>query len=350
MAYTTINKPSSYFTPTLYTGTGSSQSITTVGFKPDWVWIKDRTSANNHREYDIIRGATVELYPNLTDADTTQAQSLTSFNSNGFSLGNLAQVNTNGNNYVSWNWLAANSTTTNTSGTISSTVSVNQTSGFSIVSYTGTGSVANVGHGLGVTPACFITKCRSNAVTSWGMYHQSVGNTAFMELNGTAAKQTNIAYFNNTSPTSSVFTIGTDTINNGNGYTFIAYCFAEVKGFSKFGSYTGNGSSDGTFVYTGFKPAFLLAKSSSTANRQWYIVDNKRSTSDGNNVLNKTLAPNQSNDESWWGTNNYVDFVSNGFKFRDSYDGFNESGGTYIYMAFASSPFVSSKSIPTTAR
>ena len=357
MPYSVIDSPKKYFDTVTYTGNGASpRSIGGLSFKPDLVWSKQRSVAENHNLYDAVRGGANSLRSNLTNAENASSiyGYITSFNSDGvtYTSGgtNNDLNNANGVTFVNWNWLGANTTVSNTSGTISSTVSVNQTSGFSIVSYTGTGSVANVGHGLGVTPACFITKCRSNAVTSWGMYHQSVGNTAFMELNGTAAKQTNIAYFNNTSPTSSVFTIGTDTINNGNGYTFIAYCFAEVKGFSKFGSYTGNGSSDGTFVYTGFKPAFLLAKSSSTANRQWYIVDNKRSTSDGNNVLNKTLAPNQSNDESWWGTNNYVDFVSNGFKFRDSYDGFNESGGTYIYMAFASSPFVSSKSIPTTAR
>ena len=365
MPFSTIDDPKKYFDTQLFTGTNTSgRTFTGLNFQPDMIWGKQRDSANyNHFIVDVVRGGTKFIATNSTASeDTASHGQITSWNSDGTTWsdgtnGTYPRLYYNDNGQLGgsgtrvwWQWKANGAGVSNTSGSITSTVSVNQTSGFSIVSYTGTGSVANVGHGLGVTPACFITKCRSNAVTSWGMYHQSVGNTAFMELNGTAAKQTNIAYFNNTSPTSSVFTIGTDTINNGNGYTFIAYCFAEVKGFSKFGSYTGNGSSDGTFVYTGFKPAFLLAKSSSTANRQWYIVDNKRSTSDGNNVLNKTLAPNQSNDESWWGTNNYVDFVSNGFKFRDSYDGFNESGGTYIYMAFASSPFVSSKSIPTTAR
>ena len=186
---------------------------------------------------------------------------------------------------------------------------------------------------------------QQNNGSNWQVYHKSTGSN-LMQLNTTGAVVTSATFW----PTITSTLVGLSENIQAPTYTSIAYCFAEVKGFSKFGSYTGNGSSDGTFVYTGFKPAFLLAKSSSTANRQWYIVDNKRSTSDGNNVLNKTLAPNQSNDESWWGTNNYVDFVSNGFKFRDSYDGFNESGGTYIYMAFASSPFVSSKSIPTTAR
>jgi hypothetical protein len=360
MAYATIDKPSKYFTAKTYTGTGSTQSITGLEFSPDWVWIKDRTNGSaNHNLFDVLRiwsgdSLPARLYSNTTDAEESTtylgASNLTAFNSDGFTLGTGGNTNTNTNSYVSWCWDANGAGVSNTSGSITSTVSANTTSGFSIVTYTGNGTTgATIGHGLGVAPKMIIVKNRDNAY-NWIVYHATTGNTGDLKLQANGAFGVDSNDWNNTSPTSTVFTVGNNIAVNNSGNSHVAYCFADVKGFSKFGGYTGNGSTDGTFVYTGFKPAFLLAKSSSTANRQWYIVDNKRSTSDGNNVLNKTLAPNQSNDESWWGTNNYVDFVSNGFKFRDSYDGLNESGGTYIYMAFASSPFVSSKSIPTTAR
>ena len=340
MAYATINKGASYFTPTLYTGTGSSQSITTVGFKPDWVWIKDRTSANNHREYDIIRGATVELYPNLTDADTTQAQSLTSFNSNGFSLGNLAQVNTNGNNYVSWNWLAANSTTTNTSGTITSTVSANTTSGFSIVSYTGNGTASTIGHGLGATPKMIITKKRSST-SNWAVYHASLLASQDIRLNLTDAVRTSNGSWNGTRPTSTVFSVQDDDATNLNGATYIGYCFAEIKGFSKFSSFVGNGSSDGTFVYTGFKPAWIMWKRSDGIS-SWGILDTTRDTY---NVATKYLLAEASDAEA---STTFIDFVSNGFKLRTS--SLNASGATYIYACFASNPFVLTDGTPVTAR
>ena len=355
MAYTTINKGSSYFNSVLYTGNATTNAITGVGFQPDFVWCKNRPSILYHGLYDAVRGTgtTKGLSSNSTEAEGANANyiNLTSFNSDGFTLGatvNTNQINKSGENHVAWNWLGANTTASNTSGSITSTVSANTTSGFSIVSYTGTGSVATVGHGLGVTPACFITKCRSNASTAWGMYHKSVGNTAFMELDGTAAKQTNIAYFNNTSPTSSVFTIGTDTINNGSGYTFIAYCFAEIKGFSKFGSYTGNGSADGTFVYTGFKPAYVMTKCSSTggAGYNWQVWDNKRNTY---NAVDTQLRPNTTEADNT-DVSYSMDFVSNGFKMRGTSTNQNGSGATYIYMAFAENPFVSSTQIPTTAR
>jgi hypothetical protein len=354
MAYATIDKGSKYFNTVLYTGTGATRSITGAGFQPDWVWIKERSaSASAHNLSDAVRGAGKALFSNTTDAEydygTGTGGNLRSFDSDGFSLGTATQTNDNGTTFVSWNWLGANTTVSNTSGSITSTVSANTTNGFSIVSYTGAGGTSTVGHGLGVAPSFYIVKRRNDTGFDWFCYHKSLGATKFILLDTSGAEQTSDLW-NDTSPTSTVFNIKTYGSVNASGGTYIAYCFAEVKGYSKFGSYTGNGATDGTFVYTGFKPAFLLAKSSSTASRQWYIVDNKRSTSDGNNVLNKTLAPNQSNDESWWGTNNYVDFVSNGFKFRDSYDGFNQSGSTYIYMAFAENPFVSSKSIPTTAR
>ena len=352
MPYSNIDKPSKYFEPVLYTGNNANNRTinTTENFQADLFWIKARSTGASHILNDILRSSGY-LLSNATSAEgaySSLSWTNTAPASTGFTIdyGSNGSINGTGTTFVSWCWKANGTGVSNTSGTISSTVSANTTSGFSIVSYTGTGSVATVGHGLGVTPACFITKCRSNSGTSWGMYHQSVGNTAFMELNGTAGKQTNIAYFNNTSPTSSVFTIGTDTINNGSGYTFIAYCFAEVKGFSKFGSYTGNGNADGTFVYTGFKPAFVLLKSSSNSGWHWRLSDNKRDNF--NSANNKNLFPSTSDAEVT--SEKDVDFLSNGFKLRTNDNGVNTSGWTIIYMAFAENPFVSSKGIPTTAR
>ena len=351
MPFSNIDKPSKYFTAKLHTGTGSAQSITGLEFAPKFTWIKDRTSANNPRVYDIIRGATVELYPSLTDGDITQAQSLTSFNSDGFSVGTLAQVNTNGNNYVSWNWRGSDSSAvSNTSGTITSTVSANTTSGFSIVSYTANNSLnKTVGHGLGVAPKMILIKVRNNTAdpTGFVVYHASNGANYSMNLHLTNAKVSNTTSFSNTSPTSTVFSVGDDGGNWGTNfstYNYIAYCFAEVKGYSKFGSYTGNGNADGTFVYTGFKPAWIMVKGSSFAGDNWNIRDNQRTPI---NPANKNLLANDSRaEEPYYAT----DLLSNGFKARTSEAGHNSSGQTYIYMAFAENPFCSSKGIPTTAR
>ena len=343
MPYTVIDKGSKYFNTKLYTGNGSTQSITGVGFQPDFVWIKDRSDAYDHRLTDSVRGATKLLYSSLTNAEATEATSLTSFNSDGFSLGSANGVNSNTDNHVAWNWLGANTTVSNTSGTITSTVSANTTSGFSIVSYTGTGANATVGHGLGVAPAIIIFKSRTNGATNWFMYNKNIGATHHLVLNETGASSTSSTLFQDTNPTSSVFSIGTNTNTNQSTATFIAYCFAEVKGFSKFGKYTGNGSADGTFIYTGFKPAYVMIKRTDTTNG-WFLHDNKRNEY---NVVNKLLEANTSGAET---TFSNLDIISNGFKIRTSDSAVNASGGTYIYMAFAENPFVSSKGIPTTAR
>jgi hypothetical protein len=345
MPYTTIDKGSSYFNTVTYTGTGASNARTGVGFKPDWVWIKGRSGATDHGIYDAVRGVQKQLESNTTTAETTETTGLTAFGSDGFTVGALAQLNTSSATYVAWNWLGANTTVSNTSGTITSTVSANTTSGFSIVTRTGTGSLGTVGHGLGVAPKMIITKKRS-AVDAWGVYHASLGATKFLILNTTASEGTSGAPFNNTEPTSSVFTVNTRAGFNGSGETFVDYCFAEVKGYSKFGSYTGNGSTDGTFVYTGFKPAFIMVKRTDST-YSWYIFDNKRS---GYNVDNDSLSPDLATEEFDGQTYAFIDLLSNGFKMRDTFAGRNGSGGTFIYMAFADSPFVSSKSIPTTAR
>jgi hypothetical protein len=246
--------------------------------------------------------------------------------------------------YVGWGWKANGSGSSNTDGDITSTVSASTTSGFSIVSYTGTGSNATVGHGLGVAPQMIIVKNRDGGTDNWGVYHKELGANNWLKLNTTDATATDTVIWNNTAPTSSVFSVGTSVGTNESGENFIAYCFAEKKGFSKFGSYTGNGSTNGTFVYTGFKPAFVIYKKSSASATDWIMVDNKRNTF---NVLNKELYSNESASE---GTVDLLDFTSNGFKCRRTHTSQNESGQTYIYMAFAENPFVTSTSIPCTAR
>ncbi|NBW12404.1 MAG: hypothetical protein EBR82_30665 [Caulobacteraceae bacterium] len=353
MAYTTINKGSSYFNTVLYTGNGTTQSITGVGFKPDWVWLKSRNNTYYHNLYDAVRGFSSVygrvLFTNDTLAEDANA-GLTSFNTDGFSLGSEVGQNGNATTYVAWNWLGANTTVSNTSGTISSTVSANTTAGFSIVSYTGNGSNgATIGHGLGVSPKMVIVKSRSNT-GDWAVYHASLtaGNMVF--LNTTGASGT-ISGFDNggINPVSSTtFTTAQGGVSQNNvntsGRTYIAYCFAEIRGYSKFASYTGNGSTDGPFIYTGFTPAFIMCKKYSSTGA-WVIQDNKRAYSF--NVHAADLNPNYSEAEE---SNGSVDLLSNGFKMRNTDGDNNASGQTYIYMAFAENPFVTSGGIPTTAR
>jgi len=343
MAYTTIKKPSDYFNTVIWTGTGSSNAITGVGFQPDWTWIKNRSqAASNHRITDAVRGVTKEIYSDLTASEGTNTDGLTAFGSDGFTVGSSADYNGNGNNMVSWNWLGANGTASNTNGSITSTVSANTTSGFSIVSYTGTGSVATVGHGLGTAPAMVIVKNR-DATSTWITFHKSLPNTNAVFLNLTNASTSGgTGYWNNTSPTSSVFSIGTDTANNVSGNNHIAYCFAEVKGFSKFGSYTGNGSDDGIFIYTGFKPAFVIIKSTSI--NTWIMLDNKR----GSYNVNQSKLFADANSVENTDTSNGIDFLSNGLKLRRNNSEINTSGQSYIYMAFAEEPLVGDN--PCTAR
>ena len=346
MAYTTIDKSDEYFNTVLYTGNGSTQSITGVGFQPNFVWIKQRNGTYYHRLIDSVRGATKELYSNGTDAEATEVNSLTSFNTDGFTLGSLGAVNSSGDTFASWNFLAGGTAVSNTQGSITSSVSANTTSGFSIVSYTGTGSAGSIGHGLGSTPKMIIKKKRSGA-DAWNVWHTSIGDgSKALYLNLTNAIDTNANYASNV-PTSSLFYVGTDSMINASSATYIAYCFAEKKGFSKFGSYTGNGSADGTFIYTGFKPAFVMIKASSLAGENWYLIDSTRSTYNPSILY---LSPNNSGAEASPGSGQFFDFLSNGFKLRVSGSYSNSSGATYIYMAFAENPLVTSGGTPTTAR
>jgi hypothetical protein len=340
-----IDKPSDYFNTKLYTGTGgSSNSVTGVGFQPDWLWLKSRSNTYPHFIYDVVRTNRSALFSNNTNAEDTGASNqMTSFNSDGFTVvddGGSVGTNASGATFASWNWKANGAGSANTDGSISSTVSANTTSGFSIVSYTGTGSVATVGHGLGVAPKMILFKNRTTA-SNWLVYHEAIGNTKNLYLDATNAEHDRSDTFNDTSPTSSVFTVGTADLNTS-ANSIIAYCFAEKQGYSKFGSYTGNGSADGTFVYTGFKPAFIIVKSATEA-RNWRLWDNKRSTY---NLTDKILYPDLSNAEATGDSE--IDMLSNGFKLRKTSD--NTSGETYIYMAFAENPFVTSTGVPATAR
>ena len=477
MAYTTIDKPTDYFNTVTYTGNGGTQSITGVGFQPDWIWIKERNLTSSHALTDSVRGKTKKLKSDDTDAEETNTNLITSFDSDGFSLGDNGNSNqSSSQTYVAWNWLAggtaptitytvkvvsdsgnkyrfddfgtsavtldlqeggtytfdlsdssndghpmkfsetsngshgggstystgvvyqldgasvtesnyvsnfnsassrkiiitvaasaptlyyfchyhsgmggqANTNSTfgssNFSGSIQSTVSANTTAGFSIVSYTGTGGVVTIGHGLGAEPKMIIIKSRSNPPADhWWVYHNSLGNGKSIYLNlSNASGSTND--WNSTTPTSSVFTTnGAQTGIGYNGANFIAYCFAEKKGYSKFGSYTANNNSDAPFVYTGFKPAWILLKASNNGSWEWRLSDSTRTafnSSTYHNLFPSTYAAETNHEKD-------VDYVSNGFKVRSAGNGINNSGYEIIYMAFAESPFVNSNGVPINAR
>ena len=347
MAYTTINKSTDYFNTKLYTGNGSVRTETGVGFQPDLTWIKDRTGTNAHTLTDAVRGVNYQIYSNLTNAQTNASGYLTAFASDGFTLGTDGAVNQNSSNYASWNWKAGNSSgSSNSDGSITSTVSANTTAGFSIVKYTGTGSGSNstVGHGLGAKPAMIMVK-NLGSTGNWVVWHKNLASQTnnYLRLDTDQAPGTTTNYWNNAAPTNQVFGVSPDGYNNNkNGENIIAYCFAEKTGYSKFGSYTGNGNVDGTFIYTGFAPAFVMTKRTDNTS-DWLICDNKRP---GYNVINKKLFPNQTQAEDSYDS---FDFVSNGFKIRSSGSGHNASGGTFVYMAFGQS-LVGSNNIPSTAR
>ena len=329
---TSTTQANDYFNAVLYTGNNSTQSISGVGFQPDWVWIKERDAVEDHFLFDSVRGATKYIRSNTTDAEGTLANYLTSFDSDGFSLGNGGGVNGASDLYVAWNWKANGAGSSNTAGSITSTVSANTTAGFSVVTYTGTGSTGTVGHGLGVAPSMIIVKRRSTT-GNWPVYHISVGNNQGCFLNLTNAVNSQPNLWNSTTPSSTVFTVGTDTETNQSTQTLVAYCFAPVAGYSAFGSYTGNGAADGPFVYTGFRPRYFMAKRTDAAGNSWILLDTARNTY---NAVDAFLSADLSNAEA---TSYPVDFVSNGFKIRATTSNLNTNGGTYIYAAFAESPF-----------
>ena len=333
----TIANGATQFAATTYTGTGSSLAIANTvngkSFQPDFVWVKGRSGATDHALYDSVRGTTKQLESNTTTAETTEATGLTAFGTGGFTVGALAQMNTNTATYVGWQWKASNAAAvTNTSGSITSQVSANPSAGFSIVTYTGTGANATVGHGLGIAPKMVIIKSRT-VVQDWAVYHSNLTSAAYwLQLNGTGAQNNNATIWNSTAPTSTVFSVGTAGVSNASTSPMVAYCFSEIAGYSKFGSYTGNGVVDGLFVYTGFRPRYILYKNASIAS-SWVIWDTTRSTY---NVMGQYLIAESSIAE---GTAVIIDMLSNGFKLRTADAGSNGSTNNIIFMAFAENPF-----------
>ena len=365
MAYTTINKSTDYFNTKLYTGNGAaSHAITGVGFQPDFTWIKRRNTTYDHALFDAVRGVEKMLISNTTAAQNNQSNGVKAFGTDGFTVGDFSAGNINNSTYASWNWKAATygatyyskveggtqsnsdtayaiGITAGSNGSNTWRVAVNRDSGFSIVKYTGTGSTATVGHGLGVTPKMIIFKNTSSAV-DWRVYHEALGNTHRLCLNDTSASTDDDSAFNDTSPTSTLFSVGGSSSTNAG--TMIAYCFAEKQGYSKFGSYVGNNNVDGTFVYTGFSPAFIMVKKTSASGNGWQLRDNKR-TPYGNETKNLMYASATSAEQ----TTDGFDFLSNGFKWRNQAGDCN-GNGDYIYMAFAEAPLVGTNDIPANAR
>jgi hypothetical protein len=351
MAYSTISKPSLHFNTKLYTGNGSTQSITGVGFQPDFVWLKRRDASAGHKLNDAVRGVNKQLVSNNTNAEDSNTDILTAFGTDGFTLGNNSDVNNNGNSFVSWNWKAGTTGSGNTTGSGTAKTynySVNTTAGFSIINYVGNGTIGQqIPHHLGVTPQMIIQKNRDRTSNFLTYHHNNfASNGNKLNLNSTDATQTDTGTYNS-APTSTYVVIGNDAGMNTNDENHIMYCFAEKRGFSKFGTYTGNGNADGAFVYTGFKPAFTLIKRISSGDN-WAMHDNRRPGRNPNDaVLRSNLA------DAEYGGSQGVDYLSNGFKARQNDGEFNNSGETYIFMAFAEEPLVANvgaNGIPATAR
>jgi hypothetical protein len=346
----TISDGSKYFQSTLYTGTGSSQAVSQSGnstFQPDWVWIKGRSGATEHVLTDAVRGVTKELSSNDNGAEETVAQGLTTFGSAGFTVGTDGSYNTSSATYVGWQWKTQGGAgSSNEDGSINTTTtSVNQTAGISLSTYTGTGSNATVGHGLGVAPSFVLIKSR-NDTHDWYVRTPALSGTEFILLNSTAAKGTaSPEVWNSTAPTSSIVNIGTSIGVNRNTYNYVMYCFAEIPGYSSIGSYEGNGNADGSFVYTGFRPSWLLIKNID-ATESWNLRDSSR---DPFNVSKEILVPNTTAAEATSGGGQFADLLSNGFKLRGTDPGVNSSE-TFIYMAFAENPFGGNGIAPATAR
>ena len=355
MAYTDIDDPSAYFQTAIYTGNGgSSQAVTFDGnsdMQPDWLWLKVRSHGGNHFAYDSVRGATKALVPNDTDSEDTSYGYFSSFNSDGFTLGSADNnVNGSGRTYVGWGWKAgtafSNDASSTSVGTIDSAGSVNTDAGFSIITFTGTGSAGSVAHGLGAIPKFLVVKSRSNA-NGWIVYHGSLGAGKAISWNLTDAAFATGSRWNSTEPTSTVFTLGSAADVNRSGGTHVCYAFAEKQGYSHFGSYTGNANADGPFIYTGFKPAFFIYKSSTTAGEEWKILDSKRDPINRGSQRNLNVHTNTSESDD---ANSIGEFVSNGVKIRSAHNNINKSGDKFIYIAFAENPFTTSTGIPTTAR
>ena len=357
MAYTTIDDPTKFFSTNLWVGDDTSpRTLTGFGHQPDFVWARYRDGGSlNNVLTNSLRGGDKMLFSNSTLGEDTKSHGeITSFNSDGITVADGTNATYprlyfndddpfgagTAGNYVGWSWKAGGTAVSNGDGSIASSVSANQTAGFSIVSFTGTQSVGTVGHGLGAVPAAFIVKNTAASSDAWYVYHQGLASdpqTDYIILNSTAAAVDYNTPWNDTAPTSSVFTVGADGGTNESGSTMLAYCFAEIKGYSKFGKWTGNGNADGPFVYTGFRPAFVMLKDhTSGSGYNWIIIDSTRSPTNG---IGKRLQPSSTNGE-YTDVSNFCDFTANGFKWRGSQANWNASSVGYIYFAFAEHPFV----------
>ena len=344
MSYSTIDNPELYFQCKLYTGTGSSNAITLDGdedMQPDMVWTKKRSGADFHAINDAVRGHSKIVFPDTSDAEDTSANCLTSFNSDGFTVGTNSGFNGSSATYVAWCWKANGSGSANNDGSINTTsTSANSTSGISISKFTATGSAATIGHGMSAIPKMIWVK-RTDSSGSWQVYHASLGATKYLELQNNQEVYANSGRWNDTAPTSSVFSIAGEFVSSA---VYISYAFAEKTGYCKIGSYQGNGNADGPMLFMGQKPAWIMVKKTSASGDSWTILDNKRDTF---NVSKARLFPDQNAAEST--STDVGDFVSNGFKIRTTAGTWNDDGGTYVFMAFAESPFVNSNKVPNNA-
>ena len=351
MAYTTIDDSSAFFQTKIYTGTGSSNALTFDGnsnLQPDFVWGKQRNGTNQHHIHDSVRGATKRMRADSTDAEDTQAQGLKSFDSDGFTMGTASFVNANDDTYVGWGWKCeaafSNDASSTSIGSIDSSGKANDTAGFSIVTYTGTGSNGTIKHGLSTAPKMIITHQIGGG--EWYTYHTGIASDAetdYLNLHVTVAASDDAEMWNDTAPTTSVFSVGVNGNTNGSSDATIAYCFSDIKGYSKMGQYTGNGATDGVFIFTGFKAAFIMIKRTNAASN-WNMYDNKRL---GYNAANQNLVANTTGTDD---AGNPIDILSNGFKLRNSDVSANADGSNYIFMAFAEHPMTTSSGVPTTAR
>ena len=355
MAYTTIDNPELHFQVQLYTGNGAANNAITLGgdedMQPDLVWIKNRDQGDSHCVFDSLRGATKVLHPDATSNEATDTDTLDSFATDGFQVDADVKVNTNTEKYVAWCWKANGTGSSNTDGSIDTTAtSANTTSGFSIMTWVGTGSAATIGHGLGAEPTWFVVRNRGVPVggDAWANYSKAgLGNTYRANWDRTTAPNSGTNYWNNTTPTSTLITVGADGSTNADGLPMLTYAWAPIQGFSKFGSYEGNGNADGTFVWTGFRPAFVMTESIDSTS-SWHMFDNKRegfNAADGATFGNNALVAEATSAET---ATNLIDILSNGFKCRVSTD--PNVAETYIYMAFAEAPFVNSNGVPCNAR
>tara|TARA_R110002012_G_scaffold166739_1_gene330154 strand:+ start:702 stop:1736 length:1035 start_codon:yes stop_codon:yes gene_type:complete len=344
MAYTTISKHTDYFNTKLYTGNSGTLNVTGVGHQPDFVWIKDMSSSgDDYAMYDVVRGVNKRIRSNQNDAENTESAALTSFDSDGFTVGTAGSSNGNGDSFVSWNWKTSGSQgSSNTDGSINTTyTSVNTTAGFSISKYVGTGSAATVGHGLSAVPKFLMIKDLS-ASTDWTVYHEKIGNAKRLVLNTNNGEEDDASFFNDTSPTSSVFSIGSSSAVNLSGRNYICYAFTDIIGYSKFNSYKGNENDNGTFVYTGFAPKLIIIKRNGTDN--FNMNDSARSSNPNNNTLRANTS-----DVPYTGSAYGIDLLSNGFKIRNDDGNYNNNGVQYVYMCWGQS-IVGSNNVACTAR